>query len=106
MLPAIMQFCASALRMGALDLAIGNVFGSNAFNMVLFVPLDLIHSGPILAAVSQNHGVTCLAVILATQIAVLGQLFNVEKRRPLIEPDALLVLLVTFGSLWLIYRLG
>lgn len=96
----------SALRMGALDLAIGNVFGSNAFNMVLFVPLDLIHSGPILAAVSQNHGVTCLAVILATQIAVLGQLFNVEKRRPLIEPDALLVLLVTFGSLWLIYRLG
>ena len=29
----------AAMRMGSLDLAIGNIFGSNAFNMLLLVPL-------------------------------------------------------------------
>ncbi len=96
----------AALRMGAHDLAIGNVFGSNAFNMLLLVPLDLVHKGPILAAVSMNHAVTSIASIIATLVVVLGQLYQVERRRTLIEPDATLVIAVVIGSLWLIYQMG
>lgn len=95
-----------ALRMGAHDLAIGNIFGSNAFNMILFVPLDLVHDGPLLNAVSTSHVVTCQATVLATMVAVLGQLYQVEKRKRLIEPDATLLLVILFGALWLIYKLG
>lgn len=96
----------AALRMGAHDLAIGNVLGSNAFNMLLLIPLDLVHKGPILAAVSRNHAITCLAAIVATLVVVLGQLYQVERRRLLIEPDASLVIAVVFGALWLIYQMG
>lgn len=96
----------AALRMGAIDLAIGNVFGSNAFNMLLLVPLDVIHAGPILADVSPTHAITCVATIVATLIVVLGQLYNVEKRRMFIEPDASLVVVVVLGALWVIYRMG
>lgn len=96
----------AALRMGAHDLAIGNILGSNAFNMLLLIPLDLVHKGPLLAAVSKNHAITCLATIVATLIVVLGQLYQVERRRVLIEPDASLVIAVVFGSLWLIYQMG
>lgn len=96
----------AALRMGAHDLAIGNVFGSNAFNMLLLIPLDLVHKGPILGSVSKNHAVTCVAVIVATLIVVLGQLYQAEGRRKFIEPDATLVIAVVFGSLWLIYQMG
>ncbi len=96
----------AALRMGALDLAIGNVLGSNAFNMLLLIPLDLVHKGPILAAVSKNHAITCLAAIVATLVVVLGQLYQVERRRLFIEPDASLVIVIVFGSLWLIYQMG
>lgn len=96
----------AALRMGAYDLAIGNVFGSNAFNMILFVPLDAIHQGPILTAVSTGHAVSGVATIIATLIVVLGQLYQVERRRWLIEPDATLVLLIIFGSLGIIYKMG
>jgi cation:H+ antiporter len=96
----------AALRMGAHDLAIGNVFGSNAFNMLLLVPLDVVQKGPLLAAVSANHTITSVAAILATMIVVLGQLYQVENRKRLIEPDALLVLVVVLGSLWLVYRMG
>lgn len=96
----------AALRMGAHDLAIGNVFGSNAFNMLLLIPLDLAHRGPILSAVSKNHAVTCVAAIVATLVVVLGQLYQVERRRKIIEPDAWLVIAVVFGALWLIYQTG
>jgi cation:H+ antiporter len=96
----------AALKMGAHDLAIGNVFGSNSFNMILLAPLDVVHPGPLLAAVSPSHAITCVATVLATQIAVMGQLYHVEKRIWLIEPDAMLVILVVVGALALVYFSG
>jgi cation:H+ antiporter len=96
----------AAVRLGAFDLAIGNTFGSNAFNMVLFVPLDAFHDGPLFTAVSSAHAVTALAVIVATAIAVLGQLYHEERRIPVFEPDAVLVLLVVLGALAMVYRLS
>lgn len=93
----------AALRMGAPDLAIGNIFGSNAFNMILFVPLDLVHPKSLLAAVEPDHVITCVAGILATQIAVLGQLYRAESRIRFIEPDACLVIAVVLGALALVY---
>jgi cation:H+ antiporter len=96
----------TAVRLGALDLAIGNAFGSNAFNMVLFVPLDAVHAGPLFNEVSVTHAVTAFAVVLATAIAILGQLYHGERRLPLIEPDACLMLLVLLGGLMLVYTLS
>jgi cation:H+ antiporter len=96
----------AAVRLGALDLAIGNTFGSNAFNMILFAPLDAAHPGDLFRAVSPAHAVTALAVIVATAIAVLGQLYHAERRLPLVEPDALLMLLVIGGGLALVFLLS
>jgi cation:H+ antiporter len=96
----------AALRMGAFDLAIGNVFGSNAFNMLVFVPLDVLHAGPLFAAVSATHVVTSLAVTAATSLVVMGQLYRVEARLKFLEPDAWLVITVILGALWLVYRMG
>ncbi len=93
----------AAVRMKAFDLALGNIFGSNSFNMILLVPLDLAHRGPLLADLSQTHVLTALAAIMATAIAVLGQLYKVEKRKRFIEPDAALVIAIVVGSLALIY---
>ncbi len=93
----------AAIRMGAFDLAIGNVFGSNSFNMLLLVPLDAVHPGALMSAVSASHGITCLASILATQAAIIGQLYNVEGRFRFIDPDAWLVIVIVLGGLTLVY---
>lgn len=99
------EFVASlaAVRMGAYDLAIGNVFGSNAFNMFLLVPLDVVQSGSLMASVSAGHGITCLSAILATQTAIMGQLYNVEGRCRFIDLDAWLVIGIVLGGLALVY---
>jgi len=93
----------TAVRMGAIDLAIGNVFGSNAFNAVLLVPLDIAYPGSLLAAVSTTHVVTYLCSIMIASIAIMGQLYHVERRTRILEPDAVLVILLVLAALGLIY---
>jgi cation:H+ antiporter len=99
------EFVASlaAVRMGAHDLALGNVFGSNAFNMLLLVPLDIAQSGSLMASLSIGHGITCLSAILATQTAIMGQLYNIEGRYRFIDPDAWLVIAIVIGGLALVF---
>lgn len=96
----------TALRMKSFDLVIGNVFGSNAFNMILFLPLDAVHPGSLFADISPSHAVTSFAVIIATTIAILGQLYHVENRRRMVDPDALLMLLILGGAIFLVYLLS
>jgi hypothetical protein len=43
---------------------------------------------------------------VATAITVLGQLYHAERRLALIEPDALLVILVIGGALALVFQLS
>lgn len=93
----------TAVRMGAIDLAIGSIFGSNSFNMILLIPLDHIYTGNLLGIVSRSHILTALAAILATSIAVIGQLYREEKRKKFIEPDALTVIVVIVGALLLLF---
>ena len=95
----------AAVRTGAFDLALGNIFGSNSFNMLLLVPLDLVQPGPLLSVVSATHAFTCLATVLITSIAVMGQLYHMERRRFFIEPDAALVILLVLGALVAVYWL-
>jgi cation:H+ antiporter len=95
----------AALRMGAFDLALGNIFGSNSFNMLLLVPLDLLQRGSLLSMVSTAHAFTCLATVLITAIAVMGQLYHMERRRFFVEPDAALIILLVIGALTIVYWL-
>ena len=63
----------AAMRIGAKDLAVANLIGSNLFNLTI-IPLDdlLYTKGPILAAVSETHLVTAFAVMLMTVVFVVG----------------------------------
>ena len=71
----------SAMRMGAPDLAIGNLLGSNMFNLGLIALDDILFTrGPLLSHVSTSHAVTALMAILMTAIALIGITFKHEKK--------------------------
>ena len=93
----------AAVRRGAFDLAIGNIFGSNVFNMVILAVVDLFQAGPLFAALSPSHGVTAAWVILITAVAVLGLLYHAEKRYWLLEPDASLIILLVLSAFGMLY---
>jgi cation:H+ antiporter len=97
----------AAVRLGAFDLAVGNLFGSNAFNMAILLPADLAYrKGPLLATVEPTHAVTAFVSILLMSIGVMGIIYRAEKRFMLIEPDSLLMIMSYGLSMWLLFRIG
>jgi cation:H+ antiporter len=95
----------AALRAGASDLALGNIFGSNTFNMAMLLPLDAAHPGSILAEVQPVHAVTAFCVCAVTSLAVAGQLYRRKERARFIEPGAELMAASIIAFLYLLYRL-
>jgi cation:H+ antiporter len=96
----------AALRLGAYDLAIGNVFGSNSFNVALLAVLDVVQPGPLLSLIAPVNAITGVAVVLVTAVAVTGQLYRVESRVHFVEPDAFLVVTLVLGAMGLVYYFG
>jgi cation:H+ antiporter len=95
----------AAVRLGAFDLAVGNLFGSNAFNMAAFFFADLAYrGGGILSTVSTTHALTALWSILMMNIGLMGIIYRAEKRFMLIEPDSLLMIVAYVLGLWLLFR--
>lgn len=95
----------AAFRMGAVDLALGNIFGSNAFNAILFVPLDYLYVGSLFASVKLIHAVTAFSVVTATGVAVIGQLYRKKERAKFTEPSSEIVVVVIVLFLILLYFL-
>jgi len=96
----------AAVRSGAFDLAVGNIFGSNSFNMLILLPVDYFYEGSLLGSASLAHVTTAGCVILVTSVAISGLLYRAEKRYFLLEPDALLVIVLVLASLGAVYALG
>lgn len=97
----------AAVRLGAFDLAVGNLFGSNAFNMAILFLADLAYwKGPLLAAVEPTHAVTAFVSILLMSVGVMGIIYRAEKRFLFIEPDSLLMIVGYVLGMGLIFRLG
>ncbi|MBW8329123.1 MAG: sodium:calcium antiporter [Thiobacillus sp.] len=71
----------AALRMGAVDLAIGNLFGSNMFNIVLLAIDDLAYlPGPLLADVSLTHATSAFSAMMMSGLAVVGLVLRPQSR--------------------------
>jgi cation:H+ antiporter len=95
----------SAVRLGAFDLAVGNLFGSNAFNMAAFFFADLAYrGGGLLSAVSSTHALTALWSIIMMNIGLMGIIYRAERRFMLIEPDSLLMIGIYVLGLWLLFN--
>lgn len=95
----------AAVRLGAFDLAVGNLFGSNAFNMAAFAFADMAYrEGPLLSTISSAHALTALWSILLMNVGLMGIIYRVEKRYLLIEPDSMVMILGYVLGLWLLFQ--
>jgi cation:H+ antiporter len=71
----------SAMRLGALDMAIGNLLGSNLFDILIVAVDDIFFTrGPILAHVSPVHAVSAMSAVMMTGIVIVGLLYRPKTR--------------------------
>lgn len=97
----------SAVRFGAYDIAVGNLFGSNVFNMFALSLADVFYTeGPFLNAINPTFALAGLLALLMTTLGLMGNLAQVERRIGIVEVDALLLILCYFAGLGLLYIRG
>lgn len=94
----------TAVRLRSYDLAIGNLYGSNAVNMVMFLPLDLVHRGtPLLSSVEQVHAVSALIAIVLMAIGFGAIVYRSRGSWRTLEPSGALMLLVYLAGVALVF---
>ncbi|MBI5074121.1 MAG: sodium:calcium antiporter [Nitrospirae bacterium] len=94
----------AAVRMGAIDLAIGNLFGSNMFNIFILALDDIFFlKGPLLTYTNPNHIISALAAIAMTTIAIIGLTYRAEKKRLFVAWDSIGILIVYIVNLLLLF---
>lgn len=97
----------AALKIGATDMAIANLFGSNMFDIFILAIDDIFYiKGPLFAHVSINHATTGFMAVLMTGIAIAGLIYRLQKKTFLrLGWDAVALLLVYLVNILLLYSL-
>jgi len=97
----------AAVRLGANDMAIGNLFGSNLFNMFALGLTDVFFvQGRFLSVIDPAFLLVGMLGLLMTGLGLIGNLARLERRVLFIELDALLLMVSYFGGLVFLYLGG
>lgn len=71
----------AAFRIGALDMAIANLLGSNLFNILILALQDMIFlSGPLLTHVSPLHAFSAMSAMVMSGIVIVGLVYRPATR--------------------------
>jgi len=96
----------TAVRIGALDLGIGNVLGSNLFNLLILGLDDVFYRhGPLLAEVDRGHLVSVLAVIVMNALFLIGLTERALTKRFMVAWDTGAIAAVYAAAVALVFRL-
>ncbi|MDX9991778.1 MAG: sodium:calcium antiporter [Anaerolineales bacterium] len=105
-LPELVTTIAAA-KLGADDMAIGNLFGSNLFNMFALGLTDLFYTdGRFFAAIDPDFMLIAVLGLLMTVMALVGNLARLKRRLFFIEIDAAALVFVYLAGMWLLYTRG
>lgn len=86
----------AALKMGSLDMAVGNLLGSNVFNIFILGIDDIFYTeNSLFAAISPSHLLSVFIIISMTGVICLGLLFKPKKKQVwLLSVDTFIVTLL------------
>jgi cation:H+ antiporter len=98
----------AAIRLGAIDLAIGNVLGSNLFNIMLFFIYDLADgSSNFWASLTNANAFAAVMTIMMTGVVIISLMYRASPKTPYrISWDGIAIAAMYVGSIALLYILG
>ncbi len=78
----------AAVRMGAVDLGIANVLGSNLFNLLILALDDVFYRrGPVMADAGSSHIVSIVAIVMMNGLFLIGLTYKVMTKRFVVAWD-------------------
>ncbi|MGE0449578.1 MAG: sodium:calcium antiporter [Vicinamibacterales bacterium] len=96
----------AAVRIGALDLGIGNVLGSNLFNLLILGLDDVFYrQGRLLAAAAPSHSISVVAIVMMNALFLIGLTYKVMTKRFVVSWDTGAIAVVYVAAVVLSYLL-
>lgn len=98
----------AAIRLGAVDLAIGNVLGSNLFNILLFFVYDLADGKHnFWASLNNANAFAAVMTIMMTGVVMISLMYRASPKTPYrISWDGFVLAGMYLGSMVFLYLLG
>jgi len=97
----------SAIKINAYNMAIGNVFGSNIFNMTVIFFADIFYrQGVLLADARIVHIVTAMVGVLMSTIILIGLFYRSRRSFLLMGWDSITAAVIYFIGVYLLFQLG
>jgi cation:H+ antiporter len=94
----------AAIRLGSVDLAVGNLLGSNLFNVAILAVEDACYvRGPLLSRVDSGHLLTALSAMAMTSVFVVGLTYRGSKRPLFLAWDSLIMAGIFIANTLLLY---
>lgn len=94
----------SAIKLGAADLAIANLFGSNIFNIFILAIDDLVFTkGNLLLFAEKTHIVSAFASLLMTNVAIIDIIYRASQKRFLLSIGSWILLIIYLFSILSLY---
>ena len=95
------------VRMGAIDLAIGNVLGSNLFNVTLLAAYDIFDGGGNLwVAMSPANALAAIISIMMTAIVIVSLIYRASSKTPFrVMWDAPVLVIMYLVAMFALYQL-
>jgi cation:H+ antiporter len=96
----------AAVRIGAVDLGIGNVLGSNLFNLLILGLDDIFYrQGPLLAGVAVAHSISVVAIVMMNALFLIGLTYKIMMKRFVVSWDSAAIAAVYAVAVVFSYRL-
>lgn len=97
----------AAVRMGSIDIAVGNLLGSNIFNMLILSIDDFLYKkGPLLDAVNPSHALSGLVTLIMTAVVGIGIIHSSPKKKFALAIDALVLIALYVSLITALYYLN
>lgn len=98
----------AAIRLGAIDLAIGNVLGSNLFNVLLLSVYDIADgSANFWSALTNANGFAAVMTMMMTGVVIISLMYRASPRTPYrFSWDGVALIGIYVGSIVTLYWLG
>lgn len=97
----------AAIRMGSTDMAVGNLLGSNLFNVLILLLDDLFYTkGHLLKDASDVNLLSVFFVIIMSGVAIIGFIFPSKEKRFVMALDTLTIFCLYVVNMVLLYFLS
>jgi cation:H+ antiporter len=98
----------TAVRIGAIDMALADILGANMLNMANTFTTDIFYSrGPVLSSVSSDHLITAVGAIAMTILVIVGLRFRQQRKTfRFISWYGVALIIIYFTTFYFVYSPG